>query len=524
MNVHPSERMRGTSLMPLLEIRDMSKTFPGTRALDHVDLDIAAGEVHALVGQNGSGKSTLIKVLAGFHEPDPGTVVRVDGEEVDLADSAASRAAGFRFVHQDLALVDELTVVENLALGRGFQTGAMGRIRWREERRSAQAMLDSLGLDFDVRKPLGTLAASERTGVAIARAMWDWEEGGARILVLDEPTATLPMAEVETLFRTVRRVRERGLGVIYVSHRLDEVFSIGDRISILRDGKKVGTWKTEELDEDKLIALMVGGAVTRSAGAKAVPGGAPVLTVKGLCGTVLHGLDFEAKAGHVLGFAGLTGSGREELLPLIFGAGERLGAVEVEGRKVKAGRPQSAIDAGIALVPADRLHQGGVFDMSVTENLTLTDPGRLTGPAKAIRPGRERSEVRDWIGRLDVRPNNPDLPLAALSGGNQQKIVIAKWLRMSPKVLLLDEPTQGVDVGAKAMIHELVREAAAAGAAVVVASGDDEEICDICDTVYVLRDGEIVGELSQEQMSIDEVGRMQIVGRTNGHAPAPAAS
>ncbi|MBS1676601.1 MAG: sugar ABC transporter ATP-binding protein [Actinobacteria bacterium] len=518
MNVHPSERMRGTSLMPLLEIREMSKTFPGTRALDHVDLDIAAGEVHALVGQNGSGKSTLIKVLAGFHEPDPGTLVRVDGEEVELADPAASRAAGFRFVHQDLALVDDLSVVENLALGRGFQTGAMGRIRWRDERRAAQEMLDSLGFDFDVRKPLGTLAAAERTGVAIARAMWNWEDG-ARILVLDEPTATLPMAEVETLFRTVRRVRERGLGVIYVSHRLDEVFSIGDRISILRDGRKVGTYKTADLDEDKLIALMVGEAVTRVAGAKAAPGGATVLAVEGLCGTVLCDLSFEAKAGQVLGFAGLTGSGREELLPLIFGAGERLGTVAVDGRKVKAARPESAIAAGIALIPSDRLHQGGVFDMSVTQNLTLTDPGRLTGPAKEIRRGRERSEVRDWIGRLDVRPSNPDLPLAALSGGNQQKIVIAKWLRMSPRVLLLDEPTQGVDVGAKAMIHALVREAAAAGAAVVVASGDDEEICDICDQVYVLRDGAIVGELTQEQMSIDEVGRMQLVGRGNGHAP-----
>jgi ribose transport system ATP-binding protein len=518
MNVHPSERMRGTSLMPLLEIRDMSKTFPGTRALDHVDLDVAAGEVHALVGQNGSGKSTMIKVLAGFHAPDGGTVVRVDGEEVALEDAAASRAAGFRFVHQDLALVDELSVVENLALGRGFQTGAMGRIRWREERRAAQEMLDSLGFDFDARKPLGTLAASERTGVAIARAMWNWEDG-ARILVLDEPTATLPMAEVETLFRTVRRVREYGLGVIYVSHRLDEVFSIGDRISILRDGKKVGTYKTSELDEDKLIALMVGGAVTHAAGEKAATGGARVLSVKGLCGTVLRGLSFEARAGQVLGFAGLTGSGREELLPLIFGAGERLGTIEVEGKRVKAARPQSAIGAGIALIPADRLHQGGIFDMSVSQNLTLTDPGRLTGPAKAIRPGRERSEVRDWIGRLDVRPNNPDLPLAALSGGNQQKIVIAKWLRMKPRVLLLDEPTQGVDVGAKAMIHALVREAAAAGAAVVVASGDDEEICDICDHVYVLRDGEIVGELAQEQMSIDEIGRMQIAGR-NGRAAA----
>ncbi|MFN8217840.1 MAG: sugar ABC transporter ATP-binding protein [Solirubrobacterales bacterium] len=504
----------------------MSKAFPGTLALDAVDFEVAAGEVHALVGQNGSGKSTLIKILAGFHAPEPRTVVRVEGEEVDLGDAHAARAAGFRFVHQDLALIDDMSVVENLAFGRGFDTAAGGRIRWRQERRRAAEMLASLGFRLDVRQPLGQLAAAERTGVAIARALWEWEEG-ARVLVLDEPTATLPAAEVDILFEAVRRVRDRGLGVIYVSHRLDEVFSIADRISVLRDGRKVGTYPVSDLDEDKLIALMVGSAVTRTAASSPAAAGEALLSVRGLCGTVLEDVDFDAYAGQVLGFAGLTGSGREELLPMLFGSAPRRGEVRVGGELISSGSPQAAIKGGLALVPADRLRQGGVFEMSVAVNLTLTDLQRLRGAAGYVSTRRERREAEEWVKRLDVRPPNPDLLLASLSGGNQQKVVIAKWLRLRPKVVLLDEPTQGVDVGAKAMIHALLRDAAAAGAAVVIASGDDEEIAEVCDRVCVFRDGAITAELMQGETTIDEIGRLQLnlgAAAGNSHSPAPPSN
>jgi ribose transport system ATP-binding protein len=496
-------------MTPLLEIRDMSKSFPGTRALRSVDVDLAGGEIHALVGQNGSGKSTLIKILAGFHEPENGSVVRVDGEDVELGHPAAARHAGFRFVHQDLALVESLSVVENLALGRGFETGAGGRILWRAERRRAQDMLASLGFHVDVRTLAGDLTAAERTGVAIARALWEWEDG-ARVLVLDEPTATLPKAEVETLFDSIRRVRDRGVAVLYVSHRLDEVFSIADRVSVLRDGRKVGTYPTKELDEKKLIDLMLGAVVTRAVSSTATTAGDRVLTARGLCGEVLAGVDFHVRAGEVVGFAGLTGSGREELLPVLFGARARNGTVEVGDDVVAPARPEEAIRLGMSLVPADRLKQGGVFEMSVRSNMTLTRLSDLRGPGGAIRKRREKREVGDWLSRLDVRPQDPDLRLATLSGGNQQKIVIAKWLRLRPRVLLLDELTQGVDVGAKAMIHALIRQAADAGTAVVLASSDDEEICDLCDRTYVLREGRIAAELSQQEMTIDEVGRLQL--------------
>jgi ribose transport system ATP-binding protein len=435
--------------------------------------------------------------------------VRVAGDEVHLGDPAAARAAGFRFVHQDLALVNTLSVVENLALGRGFQTGPAGRIQWRAERRRASDMLASLGFDIDVRAQLGALAAAERTGVAIARALWEWEDG-AKILVLDEPTATLPKAEVEILFQSVRRVRERGVGVLYVSHRLDEVFAIAKRVSVLRDGRKVGTHRVEELDENGLIGLMLGKAQTRAVNPGRVARGEVVLQVRELYGTVLDGIDFDAHAGEVLGFAGLTGSGREELLSMLFGAQPRHGTVEVGGDLVEPGSPTAAISAGIALVPADRLRQGGVFDMSVSSNLTLTEVRRVRGRLGAISGAREDREVRDWLGRLDVRPRDPDLKLATLSGGNQQKVVIAKWLRLGPRVLLLDELTQGVDVGAKAMIHALIRRAAEEGAAVVLASSDDEEICDLCDRVHILREGRIAAQLTQPEMTIDEIGRLQL--------------
>jgi ribose transport system ATP-binding protein len=509
-------------MTPLLEIRGMSKFFPGTRALASVDLDVAGGEIHALVGQNGSGKSTLIKILAGFHQPEAGSIVRVDGDAVELGHPAAARNAGFRFVHQDLALVESLSVVENLALGRGFQTGAGGRILWRAERRRAREMLGSLGFGLDVRRPVGELTAAERTGVAIARALWNWEDG-ARVLVLDEPTATLPKAEVEILFESARRVRDRGVGVLYVSHRLDEVFSIADRVSVLRDGSKIGTYATGELDEQRLIALMLGSAITRAVSNTTATRGEPVLRAHGLCGAVLDDVDFEAHAGEVLGFAGLTGSGREELMPVLFGVRPRNGTVQVDDDVIAPGSPREAIRRGMSLVPANRLTQGGVFDMSVRSNLTLTDLSDLRGPGGAIRTRREKREVSDWLSRLDVRPRDPDLKMATLSGGNQQKVVIAKWLRLTPRVLLLDELTQGVDVGAKAMIHALIRQAAESGTAVVLASSDDEEICDLCDRAYVLREGRIAAELSQQEMTVDEVGRLQLSlngsrGSSNGAA------
>jgi ribose transport system ATP-binding protein len=487
----------------------MSKAFPGTLALDSVDFDVAEGEVHALVGQNGSGKSTLIKVLAGFHNAEAGATVEVDGAPVKLGDGPASHAAGFRFVHQDLALVQDLSVLENLAFGRGFQRGFAGRIRWKDERESAQALVESLGYDFDVREPVATLAAAEKTGVAIARALQDAE--GARVLVLDEPTATLPTSEVEILFAAIRRVQARGLGVVYVSHRLDEVFEIAQRVTVLRDGRRVGTWETKAIDENQLIERMTGGVPLKAGKAATTTLGESRLEVSDVGGETLRNLTFSVRAGEVVGIAGLTGSGRDEILPLLFGAAPRHGRITVDGTEVPASDPHAAKDAGLALVPSDRHRQGGILLMSLQENVTLTDLGRHTSGGRLSR-AKERAEVEDWLVKLDVRPPVAEAALDSLSGGNQQKIVLAKWLRTGPRVLLLDEPTQGVDVGAKASIHALVRRAADEGAAVVIASSDDEEIEDTCDRVLVLRDGVLAGELAGGEVSLEALGRLQLAG------------
>jgi ribose transport system ATP-binding protein len=505
----------------LLVIRNMSKTFPGTRALDGVDFDVERAEVHALVGQNGSGKSTLIKCLAGYHAPDPGTTVMLKGEEIHLRDTAASRHAGFRFVHQDLGLVSTLSTVENLALGRGYATGFGGRIRWRQERKRAKEMIQDLGYSFDVGRPVIELAAAERTGVAIARALDHFEE--AKLLVVDEPTATLPRSEVTILFEAILRVKERGLGVIYVSHRLEEIFALCDRVTILRDGKLAGTRRTSELDETKLVSIMLGGEELRPPGERhEVPDRQRILEVESLYGTSVNGVSLRGNGGEVLGIAGLTGSGRDEILSLIFGAVPREGDVRVDGDLVKAD-PAHSMNVGVALVPADRHRLGSAQTMTVRENCTMTDLSRHASKLGVVRRRAERAEVQKWVEDLDVRPPRSEATLGSLSGGNQQKVVMAKWLRLPPRVLLLDEPTQGVDIHAKAMIHELVRDVAGKGSAVIIASGDDNELADVCDHVLVMRDGAVVAEVHPEHLSADELGRLQLGGRPRsaGDTPAP---
>jgi ribose transport system ATP-binding protein len=498
-----------TTAMALLEARGVEKRFAGTIALHEFDLDIRAGEVHALVGHNGSGKSTLVKILAGFHRPDGGTV-RVAGRTLEGGSAASANRAGLRFVHQDLGLVGTLNTVENLALGVGFQTGRGGRIRWASERDSARGRLRDLGYEIDVSRAVGGLAAAERTGIAIARALKDWEQ--ARVLVLDEPTAMLPRHEVGILFEAIERVRDRGLAVIYVSHRLDEVFALADRVTVLRDGRRVTTKPVSELDERGLVTLMVGRELLEvDAGASTAAGEDAVLSVESLGGSVLRDVSLRANAGEILGVAGLTGSGREELLPVIFGASDRTaGEVRINGHSLPPGQPEAAIAAGAGYVPADRHRLGSVTTLSVRENLMLTDLRRHESRMAFLRRRDERAEAGEWIKSLDVRPSDPEARFSMLSGGNQQKIVLAKWLRLNPRLLLLDEPTQGVDVHTKAVIHGLARQAAQAGVAIVIASSDDAELRDTCDQVVVIRDGRIAGQLRGDAITTPELARLQL--------------
>ena len=495
----------------VLRIEHLSKTFPGQVALSDVSIAFEAGEVHALVGANGSGKSTLIKVVSGYHQPDPGASAWANGEPFTLGDGHAAEAAGIRFVHQDLGLVGSLSAVENIALTVGYQTGRGGRIRWRDEVRRTREALSILGLaDIDVKAPVNDLPPSQRTAVAIARALVGWEHG-AHLLVLDEPTATLPGDDVHRLFEVIHRLKERGVTIIYVSHHLDEVFELADRVSVLRDGKLAATLPVSELDHQRLVELMIGHRLeTASASEAAQASGRPLVMVRGLRGGTVHGIDFDVHAGEIVGLAGITGSGREHVLGLIVGQIPREdGDIELAGSPIANYEPRQAIRTGCAFVPAERGVRGTVATMNVRENTTITDVIRHFRGGR-LRRRSELDETRDWIQRISIKTSSTESPIGALSGGNQQKVMFAKALRLSPKLLLLDEPTQGIDVGAKEQIHQLVDEAAAAGVATLVASTDTDELVRLCHRVVVLADGRVRATLVGDQIATERIEHTQL--------------
>lgn len=480
-----------------LQLAGLSKTFPGTKALDDVEFEARAGEVHALVGQNGSGKSTLIKMLAGFYQPDSGGSATVRGVPIELGNGKAAHDAGLRFVHQDLGLVLTESAVDNFALGSGYHTNRVGAIQWRAQTRAAVQALERVGHPINVRVPMDRLSAVERTATAIARAMQDSDK--VAVLVLDEPTATLPAGDAEMVYELVRRVRNTGASVIYVSHHLDEVFALADRVTVLRDGKKIATLNVADTDARELADMMVGGQV--DVGARSVrERGAKILELTQLGAKVLKGLDLSVHAGEIVGVAGVNGSGRDEVAGAIFGAIRRTGTVTCADTGIPPDRPDLAVEAGIGFVPADRLQAGLVMDMSVRENITLS---KLLDFWKGfvLRIGREQSDTETWIRRLGVKTPSTETPVQSLSGGNQQKVVLGKWLKLAPKVLLLDEPTQGIDVAAKAEVHRLIDAAAEEGAAVLVSSSDEVELVRLCSRVVVLNHGEVVADFSGDAIN-----------------------
>jgi ribose transport system ATP-binding protein len=472
-----------------LEVRDLSKTFAGQVALDRVDLTVGAGEIHALVGQNGSGKSTLIKVLAGYHRPDPGATARVRGTDLTLGSAVAAHEAGIRFVHQDLGLILELDAVENLMLGLSYPRGALGRIRWREALQRARERTARVGIDVDLRRPVGELDLADRTGLAIARALPDADQDPA-VLVLDEPTAALPEADVRRLLNIVGTLRAAGHSVLIVSHHLDEVLDVADRISVLRDGRMVAVVERAGLDHDALGRLMVGHDLAVSSGRAqpVVAGGEAVLALDGVAGGAVVELNVGVRRGETVGVAGLSGSGRETLAGLVSGRLPRTGRITVAGRPVPAASPAAALAAGLAFVPGERVRFGVVPNLTVRHNLTL---GSLR---RHVRRGyvdvrSERREVRGWIDDFAIVTRGPDAAVTTLSGGNQQKLLVARALRRSPSVLLLDDPTAGIDVKAREAVHAIIEDRTARGLAVLLISTDSDELARLCDRVLVLSHG-----------------------------------
>ncbi|WP_423980587.1 sugar ABC transporter ATP-binding protein [Ilumatobacter sp.] len=495
----------------LLVVRDLTKSFPGQVALDTFDIDIDAGRTHALVGQNGSGKSTFIKILAGYHQPDDGSTATLAGHHLELGDGGAAQAAGIRFVHQDLGLVETLNAVENISMGVGYTTGRFGRIDWAADRRRAVEGLAALGFDsVNVDVPVGMLAPSEKTAVALTRALDDWEDK-AHLLVLDEPTASLPGADVERLFAAIRLLKARGVAILYVSHHLDEVFEIADDVSVLRDGKRITTEATADLDHEGLIELMIGHRLERmDHRSVAQVGSTPGLLVESIRGGTITNLDLNVQPGEVVGVAGITGSGRELVAPFITGqTPSESGNVTVCGTPIPNYDPHAVIAAGLAFVPADRASLGIIPLESVSNNLTIADVERNWRGGR-LRHNDERAECLEWIDRLQIKTAGTSVPIAALSGGNQQKVLFGRSLRLQPSVLVLDEPTSGIDVKAKEQILQLIDQAAGDGAAVLVVSTDTDELVQVAHRILIMVGGTIVAELSGADMTAENVERAQL--------------
>ncbi len=482
----------------VLRVHGIGKTFPGTRALDGVSLNVRRGEIHALVGTNGSGKSTLIKILAGIYTADPGGEIVVNGTRFASGDltPAKAKAVGLHFVHQIPAVFPMLSVAENIAIGRGFVTGPGGRIRWAEQRERTQRILERFHIHGTPEMPAGFLGPADRTLVVIARALQDLDGAHSGVLILDEPTASLPGPEVERLLDTLRKYAAQGQAIIYVTHRLDEVLRATQRVTALRDGRNVGTVDTAGMDKSKIVSLMLGRSVDQErAHGVTVASADPVLSVRGLAGGYVSGATFEVGRHEILGVAGLIGSGAADIQRLLFGTVPITGGeVTLDGRPYRPEGPQAAIAAGVAYVPPDRAHEAEFPAMSVRANLTAGAVSRYF-LGNRLRHDLERSDARALIERFLVRASSTEQPQSTLSGGNQQKTIVARCLRDEPKLLLLDEPTQGVDVHARAEIHKLLREAAKGKTSMIVVSSDFEELASLCDRVIAVVRGRIVGEV-----------------------------
>ena len=488
--------------VPVLQLVGVVKSFPGVKALKGVSFDIAAGEVHALLGENGAGKSTLIKVMSGVYTPDAG-VLRLDGKDIRLNGPDDARAVGIATIYQELLLFPELSVAENVFMGHAPRR-RWGALDWPAMRTKTRALLDSLEItDLDPAQMVGTLSVGNRQRVEILRAL----SQDARILIMDEPTAALTERDVQRLFAIVRRLRERRVGIVYISHRLDETFELADRVTVLRDGEYVGTKAVTDTSPDDLVQMMVGRRIENLFPKVAVPIGAPVLEVRNLVRRP-HTLDVSLtlRAGEIVGLAGLVGSGRSEFAQTIFGVTPaESGEILLNGKPVSVRSAAEGCHLGIAYLPEDRGIQGLVRPLTVRENLSMAMLTRLAH-GSFIDRAAEQELAQDGVRRFGIRTSGIETVVNKLSGGNQQKVVLGKWLATNPKVLILDEPTRGIDVGAKAEIHRLMCELAGRGLAILMISSELPEVLGMSDRVLVMREGRVVAELPCEAATQERVG------------------
>jgi simple sugar transport system ATP-binding protein len=487
-----------------LRLEQIHKSFVGVHALKGVDFTIRKGEIHCLVGQNGCGKSTLIKIISGVLQPDSGRIV-VEGRPVASLASSTTMSRGIQVIYQDLSLFPNLTVAENIAMAEVKERGG-GVVDWNEVRRIARAAMAHIQVDLDLDAEVGDLPIGVQQRVAICRAL----TSDLKLLILDEPTASLPKHDIDNLLAVVRDLQAKGIAVLFVSHKLNEVFAVAERITVLRDGERVATLPPAELDDARLVSLMTGRTLTRNTFAFADAAARKVLEVRGLSrANNFADISFELRAGEIVALTGLIGSGRTELALALFGISPaELGEVRVDGKPVQIRSVKDAVAAGIAYVPENRLVQGLVMKHSVEANLSAAVLDRLLGRLGLIEPARRETLAREWIQALGIKVSDPGVAVQTLSGGNQQKVVIAKWLAASPRILILDGPTVGVDVMAKAGIHETVRGLAARGMAVLLITDEMPEALGNANRVLLMRAGRIRGEIQTAGVNPDELQRL----------------
>lgn len=511
-----------------ITVEHLSKSFPGTRALDDVGLRILAGEVHALAGANGSGKSTLVKVLTGVYQPDGGWIELGDQRFSSISSPSAAARLGVRVVHQEAPLIDTLSVAECVALFRGYPVGTGGRVLWKSLHREVTALFATLEVSIDPAALAGTLNPAERALVSLAIALDGIEAGGSRVLVLDEATASLPESDATAFLRRIRALAQTGLAVLLVTHRISEIPEIADTVTVLANGKVVHHGRAAEVDEDFIIAKMVGGvpgsghvgaeatrtsltslwAASERTGNARIRGPRPVIDVVNLRAKGILDISFRAQPGEIIGFTGLSNSGVAELPYVLAGAQDRTGgAITLNARPYPAKMtPRLAMATGLALVPADRLRQGGVRNLSIRDNVVLPDAAHYWRHTE-----RERAVLGAAIDEFDIQPQNPAALFERLSGGNQQKVVLSKWLLVQPSVLVLDDPTSGVDPRSRRLVFDAVRSAADEGITVILLSSEHEQLVAMCSRVYVLRAGTVAAQLTGSELTREALARWSFV-------------
>jgi rhamnose transport system ATP-binding protein len=497
---------------PLVALRGISRSFGGVQALNGVDLAVESGRVLALVGENGAGKSTLVKILTGVEQPDEGEIL-LEGSPQRIVDPHAAHRLGIAAMYQEPAVFLDLSVAENVFAGRR-PTTALGTVDWVRMKREARRVLSDLHVDFGPDTPVRGLGVADRQLIEIAKAL----SADARLLIMDEPTAALSPQEVDNLFATVRRLRDRGVAVVFISHRLEEVSEIADVVTVLRDGRHMATRPAASLSHAEMIQLMVGRSLDALFPKEDVELGPDALEVRGFGRRgVFTGISFSIRRGEIVGLAGFVGAGRSEVARSLFGIDPHdAGEVSIDGRTFKPRSPRGALRRGFAYLPEDRLGQGLVLTMSVASNLSLAVLPRLT-PWGILRPRRERRLAQRFMERLRIKATSPAQPVMSLSGGNQQKVVLSKWLAAEPRVLILDEPTRGVDVGSKADVHRTISHLAGEGLAILLISSELPEVLAMSDRILVMREGRIVAELPRG------VGEEDVIQAAAGVAPPSAA-